>query len=106
MDSTWRSDVERILLGEKPGMIDFGRDWPEAKWRVFENIWVYLGLLGFNVLFDPLVNLSRAFSGSGNGEGHPYSIGVIQALFFAFCAVQLMRTFNQWKYYGRFPWEK
>lgn len=84
----------------------FGRDWPEAKWHVFENIWVYCGLIGFDLSFDWLINLSRAIGIGSSDSGHPYSLGLFQVLFFAFSVVQLMRNLNQWKYYGSFPWEK
>jgi len=106
MDRDSFSDIDRIFCGEKPGMIDFGKDWPEAKWRVFENIWVYLGLIGFNLAFDWIVNLSGFAGFNRGGEAHPYSLGLFQDLFFIFCTIQLMRMLNQWKYYGRFPWEK
>lgn len=82
----------------------FGNDWPEAKWHVFENIIVYVGLIGFDLCFDFLVRICGLLRIGGRYEGHPFSFGLFQSLFLAFCAVQLWRMLEHWKVYGKMPW--
>jgi hypothetical protein len=72
--------------------------WPDAKRFLFEGIAVHcIGCLTA-FTWDFWINLAVA-TGIDNGQPHEYSFGLFQAILLVFCALQLLRYLNFWRYW-------
>ena len=80
------------------------KNWPDAKVFIFEDICVNSFFIAFNLVSDFILNLLRHIGiGNPHEVAHPYSLGLFQFLFLGFCVIQLIRSLNRWKFYGRLP---
>lgn len=74
----------------------------DAKGYLEEDMWVYGGLLLLNLTWDTLLNLAIAvnwYNPVHLPQGHPYAFGAVQIIGALFCAVQLFRKWNTWRYH-------
>ncbi len=79
------------------------KQWSDAKRFVFEDILVYSSLLTFVIFFDLIVNIVYRFGWINNPQeiNHQFKFGTIQLLGTILFGIQLGRSFNRWRYFGK-----
>lgn len=73
----------------------------DARKYLEEDIFLYGSMLILNLAWDFLLNLAiavHAYHPTHMPDGQPYSFGVGQIIMAVFCAIQLFRKWNDWRY--------
>ena len=77
------------------------KSWADAKRFLFEDICIYSAVILLDFLLDFNLNLLAHFGiGSPHEISHPYNFGIFQFIVLVFAVIQLVRKWNEWRYYS------